>query len=258
MARRPRVEMVGFHHVLNRGVERRDVFLEREDYDTFVEIFCDTCTLNDATVHSYCLMTNHYHLLLETTRENLSKVMRSINANYAAWFNRKYKRTGHLWQGRYKSWYVMNEAYLYTLIKYIEFNPLKAKMVENLNAYPYSSYHLFCNAQETIPECLRDSLMYRDFKSVEDRRSFFESWYDETVVGEMTRTSRLVVTAVPETNLSNEALSELFSRCVTREDRNRKVLEAIKAGYSQRAIADVLQISQPAVSQIVKKERKER
>jgi len=130
MARRPRIELAGYHHIVNRGVEQREIFLEPEDYEKFLEIVCDVCAKYDVVLHSFCLMTNHYHLLIETEQENLSKVMRAINAQYAAIFNRKYKRVGHLWQGRFKSWFVTDEAYLYTLIKYIlHSSPLNLKRI---------------------------------------------------------------------------------------------------------------------------------
>jgi REP element-mobilizing transposase RayT len=74
-----------------------------EDKDKYLEILCKACRTYKVNVHDYCLMDNHYHLLIETTSENLSLFMRQINSNYAIYFNKKYKRTGHLWQGRYKS-----------------------------------------------------------------------------------------------------------------------------------------------------------
>ena len=105
MPRKPRIEMTGYHHVLNRGVEKRKVFLDNEDFNTFLKLLCGACQIHGVTLHSYALMDNHYHLLIETTRENLSMFMRRVNADYAIHFNKRYKRSGHLWQGRFKSWY---------------------------------------------------------------------------------------------------------------------------------------------------------
>jgi len=252
MPRRPRVEMAGCHHVVNRGVERREIYLEPEDYEKFLEIVCDVCRKYNVTLHSYCLMTNHYHLLIETEEENLSKVMRAINAQYAGYFNRKNKRIGHLWQGRFKSWFITDEAYLYTLIKYIEFNPLQAKMVETLYAYPYGSFQMFCTEKETL-ECLKESVMFTQFKNREERLEFFESWYDESILKEIVKASNLVISSVPTQTLSEEFLVNLFTQCSTKQERDLKVKEAVKMGYSQQQIATVLGISQPAVSLIVKK-----
>jgi len=94
----------------------------KKDKDKFLEILCKSGINYKVNVHDYCLMDNHYHLLVQTTSSNLSLFMRQINSNYAIYFNKKYKRSGHLWQGRYKSYYIIEERYLYTLFKYIEHN----------------------------------------------------------------------------------------------------------------------------------------
>ena len=120
MPRKPRIEIAGYYHVINRGVEQRVIFKEDEDYKKFEELLCIYAPSYGITIHNYCLMSNHYHLLIEIEKETLSKFMRQINMNYAIYFNKKYSRSGHLWQGRFKSWYVTDEAYLYTLILYIE------------------------------------------------------------------------------------------------------------------------------------------
>ena len=90
--------------------------------------------------------------------------MRQINMNYAIYFNKKYKRSGHLWQGRFKSWYVTDEAYLYTLMLYIEQNPLKAGMVQVPEQYRHSSCHYFVE-KEAIPECLNKSWIVQNFQN---------------------------------------------------------------------------------------------
>ena len=86
MARRPRLDLAGFHHVVNRGVERRKIYKSSEDKDKFLAILCKACKIYKVNVHDYCLMDNHYHLFIETTSENLSLFMRQINANYAIYF----------------------------------------------------------------------------------------------------------------------------------------------------------------------------
>jgi len=113
-------------------------------------------------------MDNHYHLLIELQKENLSKFMKQLGMSYSIYFNKKYKRVGHLWQGRFKSWYVTNEAYLYTLIRYIEQNPLKAGMVSSLKEYNFSSYRYFIQ-KEQLPSCLQKSWIYENFKESVDK-----------------------------------------------------------------------------------------
>ena len=139
MPRRPRVDSVGFHHIINRGVARRDIFLKNRDFEIFLEILEHAKEVYGFKVHAFCLMNNHYHLLIETTYENLSMIARQINSKYAQYFNREYKRVGPLWQGRFKSWYVYNERYLYILLRYIEQNPIKAALVDEIAKYRWCS-----------------------------------------------------------------------------------------------------------------------
>ncbi|MEA3523330.1 MAG: transposase [Campylobacterota bacterium] len=252
MARKPRLDMPGFHHVINRGVEKREVFIDDEDYTYFLELICTGCEAFDINLHSYCLMNNHYHLLIETKKDNLSKFMRSINAKYASYFNRKNKRVGHLWQGRFKSWYVSNEAYLYILIKYIESNPLKAKIVKDLKDYKYASYNSFIEKADSL-KCAKESIMFLDFASLKDREEFFESDYDEDDLKEIAKNSNLVIASLDKKKLPVKALEKLFKNFETKIQRNEKVKEASKLGYSQSQIATVLRLSQPAIANILKK-----
>ncbi len=138
MPRKPRIEIAGYYHIINRGVDQRVIFKEAEDYEQFEELMCFYAKSFGIVLHNYCLMNNHYHLLIEIKQDeipqargqNLSKFMRQLNMNYAIYFNKKYKRSGHLWQGRYKSWYIFNEEYLYSLFRHIEHNHIKAKMTQ--------------------------------------------------------------------------------------------------------------------------------
>ena len=255
MARLPRIDLAGFHHVANRGVEKRQVFVDNEDYDRFLTLLCQKCAKFDVNVHSYCLMSNHYHLLVETQEENLSKFMRAVNAQYAAYFNRKYKRVGHLWQGRFKSWFVTDEAYLYTLIKYIEFNPVKAKMVHELSQYEHSSYSTFVGKSKAIA-CLKNSVMFTQFDNVEDVVEFFESWYDEDVLKEIKKASRLVVSSVTQKELPLDVLHQLFHSGDNKRLRNEKICKAVELGYSQNSIAKVLDVAQGTISYVLQKSRR--
>ena len=105
MPTRSRIDLAGYHHVINRGVNRCDVFNSSDDKEIFLQIINKTAMMHKVILHDYCLMDNHYHLLIETEKENLSTFMRIVNANYSQYFNRKYKRSGHLWQDRYQSKY---------------------------------------------------------------------------------------------------------------------------------------------------------
>ena len=92
MPTRPRIDLAGFHHVINRGVNRCDVFNNSNDKDMFLQIINKTATIHKVTLHDYCLMDNHYHLLIETQKENLATFMRIVSANYSQYFNKKMGR----------------------------------------------------------------------------------------------------------------------------------------------------------------------
>ena len=246
--------MVGYYHIVNRGVEQRIIYNEDEDFEIFLEMLCVACKLYEVQLHGYVLMSNHYHLLIETKQENLSKFMKHVNASYAIYFNKKYKRSGHLWQGRFKSWYVTDEAYLYTLISYIHNNPIKAKIVKKAEEYRYSSYLAFIEAVKTLA-CLKNSFVFTEFKEINERKEFLKSTTDESILREIKKASNLVVTSVNEKTLSIQRLQEIFANITDNRDRNRKINEACKEGYSQHSIAECLGFSQPYINKIVKKMR---
>ncbi len=137
IARKPRLTIAGYYHIINRGVAKKAILQFSKDKDKFLEILCRCADEYGFVVHSFCLMDNHYHLLIETSRDNLSHAFRFINSNYAVYYNKKYKREGHLWQGRFQSSYIASETYLFTLLRYIEQNPLKAGIVKKLSDYEY-------------------------------------------------------------------------------------------------------------------------
>ena len=251
MPRKPRIEIAGYYHIVNRGVEQRIVFKEADDYEYFEELLCFYAKSYHIILHNYCLMSNHYHLLIEIQQENLSKFMKQLNANYAIYFNKKYKRSGHLWQGRFKSWYVTDEAYLYTLMNYIEQNPLKVNMVQDLSEYPYSSYHYFLESS-TVPECLKESWIVQNYKNdVEAIKAFLNASVDMGVLQELKKASTLIEAPNIEKKPNEEVLKKCFSSVKSKQERNSEILKAYKQGYSQHMIARVLGLAQPTVNGII-------
>ncbi len=123
-----------------RGNERRDVFFEDSDRVAFLEVLKQVCERFNWLCHAYCLMGNHYHLLIETLDGNLSQGMRQLNGVYTQYINRTHKRVGHLFQGRFKSILVQKDSYLLELARYIVLNPVRAGMVGEATEWPWSSY----------------------------------------------------------------------------------------------------------------------
>lgn len=252
MARRPRIEIPGYYHIVNRGVARSTIFKAPADYEYFEELMCFYMKSYGIVLHNYCLMPNHYHLLIEIREENLSKFMRQLNMNYAVYFNKKYNRTGHLWQGRFKSWYVSSEAYLYTLMCYIEQNPLKAHMVNVLEDYPYSSYAYFL--KEVIPECLKDSWIVKNHGRDNDAiASMLNSQPDSSTLFELKKASSLIEASNVDKKPNIEKLQKMFVNEQTMQCRNRQIVKAYEGGYSQHMIAKVLELNQATVQRIIKR-----
>ena len=252
MARRPRIELAGYYHIINRGVAQSRIFREPADYEYFEALMCFYMKSYNITLHNYCLMGNHYHLLIEISQENLSKFMRQLNMNYAIYFNKKYKRTGHLWQGRFKSWYVTDEAYLYTLMLYIEQNPLKANIVKSLEEYPYSSYHYFLEKQ--IPECLQQSWIVQHYQDDREAiKEFLNSSVDTSQLQEMKKASSLVEAPNVDRKPDIEKLRKIFAKAEDTKERNRKIVKAYEKGYSQHMISKVLELNQATVQRIIKR-----
>jgi len=141
MGRPLRIEYPGaLYHVTSRGNEKQDIFLEDSDRRRFLGILEDYHDRFDLVVHCFVLMGNHYHLALETPQGNLLKVMHGINSSYTGYFNRKYGRVGHLFQGRYRGILVDKDSYLLELTRYVHLNPVRAKVVERPEEYAWSSY----------------------------------------------------------------------------------------------------------------------
>lgn len=129
------------YHVTSRGDRREDIYENDDDREKFVEILGAVVSDYNWLCHGYCLMGNHYHLIIETLDGNLSKGMRQLNGVYTQASNRRHKRSGHLFQGRYKAILVDKESYLLELSRYVVLNPVRAKgMVDRIEDWPWSSY----------------------------------------------------------------------------------------------------------------------
>ena len=141
MARPLRVEYDGaLYHITARGNERKPIYREEGDYQKFLDILSELPQRYGVIVHGYVLMGNHYHLLIETPLGNITGVMHYLNSTYTGYFNRKYKRVGHLFQGRYKGFVIEKERYLLSVSRYIHLNPVRARMVKRPEDYRWSSY----------------------------------------------------------------------------------------------------------------------
>jgi putative transposase len=168
MSRAWRIEYAGaLYHVLSRGNDRRDIFTEDDDRLLFLDTLGEISDRFAVDICAYVLMSNHYHLLLRTRRANLSKAMQWLGVTYTNRFNPRHGRSGHLFQGRFKSMLVQNDAYLLQLSYYIHRNPLRANLVKRLADYRWSTYRAYAYGKSS-PEWLHTKIILSQLKNTED------------------------------------------------------------------------------------------
>ncbi len=144
MARPLRIEYQGaWYHVMNRGANRKQIFTKAADYELFINVLKEACSLFNVYISAYCLMSNHYHIVVNTPEGNLSRFMRHVNGVYTQRYNIKHKRDGTLFRGRYKAILIQADEYLTHIVKYIHQNPLKARIINDLNSYKWSSHPFY-------------------------------------------------------------------------------------------------------------------
>jgi REP element-mobilizing transposase RayT len=145
MARALRTDFPGaVHHVTSRGNERRPIFFDDHDRETFLRFVGDAARRFSWSVTAYVLMTNHFHLLVQTREANLSRGMHWLNTRYAVWVNRRHERSGHLYGGRFKAFLIEKETYFREVLRYVALNPVRAKLVERPEDFVWSSYRATC------------------------------------------------------------------------------------------------------------------
>ncbi|HQO19077.1 MAG TPA: transposase [Acidobacteriota bacterium] len=279
MARPLRLEFVGaLHHVTSRGNERGTVFLDDTDRDLFLEMLSSVVEKYKWTCHAYCLMDNHYHLLIETPFANLAVGMRQLNGVFTQKYNKKHERTGHLFEGRYKAILVEKESHLLQTARYIVLNPVRAYIVGDPADWKWSSFNATVGATRK-PDLLsvdwllgrfgqrRDisATRYADFvrKGVKTE-SIWKDLKGQSVLGNEGfadgfkdfLNGRRDLTDIPKVQrfLDRPALGELCGGIdlKNKELRNRVIRRAvIDYGYSQVEVAGFLKLHQTTVSKIL-------
>ena len=233
------MKSIGFYHIVNRGVERRKIYMDDDDRMKFLEIMEESAEVYGFEIYAYVLMDNHYHLLIKTTAPNLSLLMRQINSRYSMYFNRRYNRVGPLWQGRFKSWYVYDEHYLKSLVKYIERNPIRAGMVQKIGEFAWAMSSKTVQMKhlnyELIDGCdLKEKLTKKELEEVDTLFNAKPEMVHEVIA--------------PKTK---KALNLHFAN----NTKEIAIAHAIADGYTQQAIADYLGLSNISISKIYKKYR---
>ncbi|HMO81072.1 MAG TPA: transposase [Pyrinomonadaceae bacterium] len=144
MARKPRIEIEGgLYHVITRGNDRQDIFHSREDHLKFISLIEKAKQQLGFYFYAYCLMSNHLHLLIERRSETVGRIMQRVLTGYSQYYNKRYNKVGHLFQGRHKAILCQSDPYLARLVRYIHLNPVRANMVATPEEYPYSSHRAY-------------------------------------------------------------------------------------------------------------------
>lgn len=184
MPRKPRFYLPGVPaHIVQRGHSREPVFFEREDYQAYLGWLQEASERYNCKVHAYVLMTNHIHILATPEDKNsISLMMQYIGRQYVPYINHAYGSSGSIWEGRYKSNIIHDEAYLLTCMRYIELNPVRADMVKSPGAYRWSSYQ--ANAQGKDNEIINYHPLYHSLGKTKAQRldaykSLFKAHIDE-------------------------------------------------------------------------------
>ena len=138
------------YHIMIRGINQQNIFADDEDYEKFMDILATYHKKIEYDLYAYCLMANHVHLLLKEGKEVLSNTMKRIGASYVYWYNWQYNRKGHLFQDRFKSEVVEDDAYFLTVLRYIHQNPLKAGLTDDIRSYKWSSYQEYTSQKKIV------------------------------------------------------------------------------------------------------------
>lgn len=284
MARPLRVEFPdALYHVTGRGIEKKSIFSEKGDKYKLLERMAAVHERYGFVFHAYCIMSNHYHLLIETPLGNISQGMQNLNSTYARWYNEDHDRCGPVFQGRFGSFLVEKEDYLLTAARYIVLNPVRAGIAGNASSYAWSSMRDMMGKRRcpefldtsTILECfsLDLSAARRSFRSFvaqgidEDEPDYLEK-------GPVFGSEQFMKAAEEQVAASGRArqkeisrkerffnrpdLGEIFKEPFARhfrDVRNARIAEAFREfGYSQREIGDFLGLHCSTVSNIVRAE----
>jgi len=277
MARPLRIEYPNaVYHVTSRGNARNKIFLSDQDRENFLFVLGSVVKRFNWLCHAYCLMDNHYHLMIETPDANLSRGMRQLNGVYTQKYNWWHSKTGHIFQGRYKSILVEKENYLLELCRYVVLNPVRADMAQKPGEWKWSSYEATAGLKN-VPDYLTVGWILGLFswnkKEAQKRYRKFVSegiqqgspWKDlqgQILLGEegfidkfkdhLTDKEKIKEIPRAQRYVSRPTLSKLFSSSERTIKRNKHIYKAhINYGYSLKEIADHLNIHYTTVSKTI-------
>lgn len=240
----------GIYHIMLRGLDRRNIFLDEEDKIKFMEKIMLAKERGHFELYGYCLMDNHVHLLLKENNEDIGTSIKRITVGYVVWHNKKYGRIGHLFQNRYMSEPVETESYFLTVLRYIHQNPVKAGLVKKAEKYSWSSFQEYILAYRGQPCFINPQLAIAYFPTIEDFIEYMNTSNNDECLEYIERpqyTDMALKTILHEKfNIENMAALPI-------EERNRKIKEIYEeTGVSIRQLARVLGLGKAVIENAVK------
>jgi len=255
MPRKSRFTSSGLYYLKNTGILGKVIFKEEEDYQFFESCLFTYSSDYDFILHNYALIGTQYHILLETHKENLSKFMGQLNAKYAQYYNRKYYSSGHLWQGRFQSWYIEDKAVFSSLVRYVEQKPYHSMKIYTMGTYKYSSFHYFLEPQY-VPTALKNAWLLQEYPN----DVFMTKRFCSTqITSNILQVLHTLIAPKQKEKIPNklrlEALEKRFAKVLSKQERNTIIVKAYDEGYSQYELAKIVEVSQAAISGIIKRTR---
>jgi len=182
MARPLRIEFAdALYHVMSRGNDRRAIVRDDADGQRRCEWLARTVEVYDWRLHAFCLMRNHEHLFVETPEPNLSAGMQHLNGSYTSYFNRRHRRVGHLFQGRFKAQLIDNEGYYWAISRYIHLNPVRARLVERPEEWAWSSYRGYHRASIQLPWVTYNRVLREFGRNADEARRAYRRFVAEGI-----------------------------------------------------------------------------
>ncbi len=280
MARPLRIEFPdAVYHVTSRGNARADIFDDDNDRHLFLSILGQTVKRFNWLCHAYCLMGNHYHLLIETPEGNLSAGMRHLNGVYTQAYNRLHHKDGHVFKGRFKAVLVEKESHLLELCRYVVLNPVRANMVERVEQYQWSSYLPTLGMAGVPPYLTTEWILFNFSASLPESRRLYRQFVKEGMTVDDTPWEKLTgqiilgtegfiqqakemiggreeIPEIPRTqrHVGRPAVADIFptETKVTKQERNRLIRQAYGAhGYTLKEIAQAVGVHYTTISKVI-------
>ena len=246
MPREARVDIAGLHYVTNRSQIGKKIFELEMDKRELLSILCKSCDRYEAKIEAFYLSDSAYHLIVHTSKANLSLLMRQVSSAYSIYYNRKEKKRGSIWRDRFSSWVIKEKNDRMLIHKYIALLPKNEKPEKNPFEYEYSYINTLFSNKEDIP-CFEKNVK---LKKIEHLLSGKFEDSDLIALRGFKRTANKGIKK-ESTVEERESLEKIFKKIKTKEKRNKKIKKAFHAGYTQNEIAHFLDLSQSSISKII-------